>query len=212
MKALLIVDIQHDFLPGGALGVQEGDKVIPVINRLTKLPFTFIAASKDWHPKDHGSFASSHNKTPGDKVILEGLPQILWPNHCVQESLGAEFPAELNKKPIQCIIYKGTDKNLDSYSAFFDNGHKKATKLNEELKKEGIKELFIAGLATDYCVKYSALDAIDLGYKVYVIKEACRAVNLNPQDELIALNEIKKKGGVVINEEEVNYLLRKENP
>lgn len=210
MKALLIVDIQNDFLPGGSLGVQEGDQVIPVINRLVELPFTFIAASKDWHPKDHGSFASNHNKTPGDKVILEGLPQILWPDHCIQESHGAEFPLELNKKPIQCIIYKGTEKNLDSYSAFFDNGHKKATKLHEELKKKGIVELFIAGLATDYCVKYSALDAINLDYKVYIIEEACRPVNLNPQDEFIALNEIKQKGGKVINEEEVNYLLRED--
>lgn len=192
--ALIIVDIQNDFIPGGALAVKEGDKIIPLINQLLQMDFDLKIASKDWHPIDHGSFASNQGKQPGEKIDLDGLEQILWPVHCVQDSFGSQFVNGLDHEKFKRVFYKGTDKTVDSYSVFFDNGHRKSTGLNEYLKKEKITDVYIAGLATDYCVKYSVLDALHLGYRTHVIVDACRGVNLEKNDTKKALEEMESSG------------------
>lgn len=198
MRALLIVDVQNDFLPGGALAVSNGDAVVPVINDLMERNFDLIIASKDWHPAEHGSFASQHSKMVGEFTELGGLQQILWPDHCVQGTVGAELSSDLNQGSIHHITYKGKDPLVDSYSTFFDNAHRNKTDLHALLKKAGIRELYICGLATDYCVKFSALDALELGYQTYVISDACRGVNLHPNDSQKALEEVVSAGGAVI--------------
>ncbi len=193
-KALIIVDLQRDFLPGGALAVSQGDTIIPVINQLVTLPFDVKVATQDWHPKDHGSFASVHKKSVGNHILLKNTDQILWPDHCIQDSFGAALSEDLALEKIDKIFYKGTTKDVDSYSAFFDNAHLKSTDLYEYLNEKGVNEVFIAGLATDYCVKYSALDALALKFKTHVIVDACKAVNLHENDEKSALIEMKKAG------------------
>jgi nicotinamidase/pyrazinamidase len=203
MTALLIVDIQNDFLPGGALSVPNGDVVIPVINRLLELDFDFVVATKDWHPKNHGSFASNHGKFVGDYILLEGLDQILWPDHCVENTKGSEFSEDLNLELIDHITHKGMDQSIDSYSAFFDNGHKKSTGLEKKLKEMGIINLYVCGLATDYCVKFSTLDACRLGFNTYVIEDACRGVNLSGDDSENAVTEMRKSGAQIINSADV---------
>lgn len=203
MNALLLVDLQNDFLPNGALPVKEGDQVLPVVNRLLDLPFDIVVATKDWHPPDHGSFAKTHQKKPGEKIILNGLDQILWPVHCVQNTAGAEFSKDWKSQKAQKIFYKGTDKNIDSYSTFFDNGHLKSTGLEEFLREHSIENVYIAGLATDYCVKYSVLDALQLGFKVHVITDACRAVNLKEGDEELALKEMALAGAKMTTSKQV---------
>lgn len=197
MKALIIVDVQNDFLTGGALAVKEGDQIIPLINRLQS-KFDLIVATQDWHPKDHGSFASNHNKNPGDKIQLVGLEQILWPNHCVQGTPGADFAADLKVEKIDKVFRKGTDKDIDSYSGFFDNGHKKSTGLGDYLKEKGVIEVYVVGLATDYCVKFTALDAVSLGYKTYLIIDACKGVNLKTGDVEHAIEEMQKAGVAIV--------------
>lgn len=195
MTALLIVDVQNDFLPGGALEVKQGDCVIPVINRLLESgKFDFVVASKDWHPKGHVSFAKTHHKNIGEVIELEGLQQTLWPMHCVQDSFGAEFPDALKTSKIEMIIYKGTELNIDSYSAFFDNGYKKSTGLGETLKEKGIKKLYVTGLATDYCVKFSVVDALKLNFDTYLIEDACFGVNLKEGDSERAIEVMKQAG------------------
>lgn len=197
--ALLIVDLQNDFIPGGALAVNEGDKIIPIINNLLDKPFDLIIASKDWHPADHGSFAANHpGKKVGEHIDLHGLDQILWPAHCIQGSHGAEFAKGWNTTKIDKIIHKGTDRNIDSYSAFFDNEMRKATGLGAFLEEEGVTDLYIAGLATDYCVKYSVLDAVELGIRVHVVIDACRGVNLNPHDSEEALRIMAEAGAELV--------------
>lgn len=198
MKALLLVDLQNDFMPGGALAVDRADEIIPLINHLIELPFDLIIATKDWHPFDHGSFADNHDKQPGEHIILAGLDQVLWPRHCVQGSHGAEFAPGWNLTKIDKVIYKGIDKDIDSYSTFFDNGHRRSTGLDHYLKDKGIKELYIAGLATDYCVKYSVMDALHLGFNVYVIKEACRGVNLRSNDSKEAFEKMSCAGATLV--------------
>ena len=165
MNALILVDIQNDFLPGGALPVAEGDQIVPIVNRL--LPaFEIVVATKDWHPANHGSFAANHpGKKPGEVIELHGLPQTLWPTHCVQDTPGAAFAPGFDTLRIRQVFRKGTDAGIDSYSGFFDNGHRKATGLGDFLKARQVEEVFIAGLATDYCVKFTALDAVGLGLK-----------------------------------------------
>lgn len=197
MKALILVDIQNDFCPGGALPVKEGDKIIPFINQIQK-HFELIVATQDWHPQNHGSFASNQGKKPGEKIMLGGMEQILWPDHCVQESRGAEFVKSFDLSRIAKIFHKGTDRNIDSYSAFFDNAHKRATGLGDFLMQKNVNEVYIAGLATDYCVKYTALDALRLGFKTRILKEACRGVDLEMNDSDKALEEMKKAGADVI--------------
>ena len=160
-QALLLVDVQNDFSPSGALPVADGDQIVPVINRL--IPhFKHIVATKDWHPAGHSSFASSNQQNVGEVIVLDGIPQIMWPDHCVQDSEGAEFISGLNVEAITKVIYKGTNPKIDSYSGFFDNQRLQATGLADYLHSKGIKELAIVGLATDYCVKFTALDAVSL--------------------------------------------------
>ncbi|MCB0839717.1 MAG: bifunctional nicotinamidase/pyrazinamidase [Bacteroidetes bacterium] len=193
-KALIIVDIQNDFLPGGALAVNEGDQIIPLVNSIQN-QFDLIVATQDWHPANHGSFAANHQeKSPGEVIDLYGLTQVLWPVHCVQNSPGAEFASDLDMKQVAKIFPKGTDPDIDSYSGFFDNGRKKKTGLGDFLQSEGVTHVYVVGLATDYCVKYTALDAASLGFQTTVIKDACRGVNLQPNDTEDALSEMLAKG------------------
>lgn len=198
MKALLLVDIQCDFVGGGSLAVPGGEQIISLVNRLQAV-FSLVVATKDWHPANHGSFALNHkNGEVGKQITLNGLPQVLWPVHCVQNTQGADFAPGLDTGKIDTIFFKGTNPETDSYSGFFDNGKQHATGLDDYLKKKQVDELFICGLATDYCVKFSALDAKALGFQTYLIKDACRAVNLSPTDEKNALSEMENQGIQVI--------------
>ena len=199
MKALLIVDVQHDFLPNGALGVQEGDQIIPIINRLQE-KFDFIVATQDWHPADHGSFASNYEgKDPGDFVQLGNVEQVLWPVHCVQDTHGAAFPATLDRSRWKKIIQKGTNAFVDSYSGFYDNDRRGNTGLAQYLRDHGVEEVFVTGVATDYCVKYTVMDAIKEGFEATLVKDATKAVNLFPQDYDNAVKEMIKAGAEVVN-------------
>ena len=194
MDALILVDIQNDFMPDGALPVPEGDVIIPVVNALQGR-FDIVIATRDWHPANHGSFASQHpGHKPGDVIELNGLQQILWPDHCVQESTGARFHPQLDVSGLAHVIFKGTDPGIDSYSGFFDNGHRKSTGLDDWLKAHGITDIYLCGLATDYCVKFTALDGRRCGYNTYVVKDACRAVNLEAGDEKKAYREMAAAG------------------
>jgi nicotinamidase/pyrazinamidase len=194
MNALILVDLQNDFCPGGALAVPDGDRVIPLANDLQK-KFDLAVATQDWHPADHGSFAASHpGKKPGDAIDLAGLPQILWPVHCMQETPGAELHPRLERSAIDRVFRKGEDPLTDSYSGFFDNGRRKSTGLGEYLKSCGVTSVYICGLATDYCVKFTALDAVQLGFETFLIEDACRGVNLKPGDVQRAVEEMLAKG------------------
>ena len=196
-KALILVDIQNDFLPDGALAVPDGDQVIPVANQLIP-KFELVVATQDWHPANHGSFASMHPAhQPGDLIELHGLEQILWPDHCVQESKGAEFATELNLPESAHVFRKGTDESIDSYSGFFDNGHRKATGLGDFLQQRQVSEVYIVGLATDYCVKFTALDARQHGFNTNLILPGCRGVNLCDGDVDAAITELKQTGVLV---------------
>lgn len=202
MKALLMVDIQNDFLPGGALEVTDGDKIIDVVNQLQQL-FDLVVATQDWHPRNHMSFASSYpGRNPGDHVRSGGTDQILWPDHCVQGTSGAELSDALDTERVVRVIRKGTDPNVDSYSGFFDNQRNRATGLDGFLKKHGIKFLIITGLAADVCVKFTALDALALGYEVYLVEDATKAVGGEKalQD---TVSELSKKGVHVVRSEEL---------
>lgn len=207
MKALILVDLQNDFMPGGALAVKEGNQIIPLINEMIHYPFCLVVATKDWHPSDHGSFAINHGKQPGEHINLAGLDQILWPVHCIQETQGAEFAAGWDTTEIDRIVYKGTNALIDSYSTFFDNGHRKSTGLESYLREKGIKEIFIVGLATDYCVKYSVMDALQLGFRPYVIVDACRGVNLDPNDSKKALQIMHQGGANLISFNDLKHLM-----
>jgi nicotinamidase/pyrazinamidase len=197
-SALILVDLQNDFLPGGALAVPHGHEVIPIANQLQP-KFDFVVATKDWHPSDHGSFAANHpGKEPGDRIILDGIEQILWPVHCVQNTRGAEFAPLFDTSHIAHVFHKGTERNIDSYSTFFDNAHRRHTGLAQYLERRGIKEVYLMGLALDYCVKYSALDARHLGLKTYVIVDGCRGIDLKPGDIAHALDDMKDAGAVLL--------------
>ena len=197
MNCLLIVDIQNDFLPGGALAVPQGDAVIPLINRLQDR-FDLVLATQDWHPPDHGSFAASHpGHKVGEVIELDGVPQILWPVHCVQNSPGAQFSRALDTTRLARVFRKGIDRKIDSYSTFFDNAKRRSTGLADYLREQNVHEIFICGLATDYCVRFSALDALELSFPVAVIEDACRGVNLQPDDSAKALRELRKAGAKI---------------
>ncbi|MGE5214682.1 MAG: bifunctional nicotinamidase/pyrazinamidase [Nitrospirota bacterium] len=198
MKALILVDLQNDFLPGGALAVPHGDEVIPIANKLQE-KFELIVATKDWHPPDHGSFAANHpGKKPGDRILLDGIEQILWPVHCVQNTHGAEFAAAFDAKRVDHVFHKGTEPNIDSYSTFFDNAHRRHTGLADYLKKRSIKDIYLMGLALDYCVKYSALDARHLGLSTHVIVDGCRGIELQSGDIDHALDEMIRAGAILL--------------
>ena len=182
MKALILVDLQNDFCKFGALEVKDGNAVIPIANQLMD-KFDLVVATQDWHPADHESFAAVHYfRQPGQVMNLHGLEQILWPIHCVQETFGAEFVQELDTSKITKDFPKGMDKTVDSYSGFFDNGKRSSTGLHDYLKSNQVSEVYIMGLALDYCVKFTAVDAVELGYKTNLILDGTRAVNIKPED------------------------------
>ncbi len=197
MRALILVDLQNDFAPGGALSVEGGDVIIPLINELIE-KFDLVTATRDWHPEDHGSFAVHHDKKPGELITLGGQPQILWPVHCVQGSRGAEFIPGLNTDGIERVFFKGDNRDIDSYSGFFDNDHRRETGLGAYLVGKGVTEVYLAGLATDYCVKFTAMDAVALGFETHVISDAVRGVNLNAGDSDRALDELRKLGVKIV--------------
>ena len=203
MEALILIDIQNDFLPDGALAVPDGDAIISVANRL-QAKFPLVVATQDWHPANHSSFAANH---PGKKVFeqidLNGLKQTLWPVHCVQGTPGAELATGLQRERIAKTFPKGTDAGIDSYSGLKDNGHRKSTGLGEWLKEQGVTEVFVCGLATDYCVKFTALDAVQTGFKTHFIEDASRGVNLQPNDVANAVAEMTRAGIQVVQSQQV---------
>ncbi|MFH1808242.1 MAG: bifunctional nicotinamidase/pyrazinamidase [Pseudomonadota bacterium] len=203
MRALLLVDLQYDFMPGGALAVREGDATVAVATSL--LPrFERVFATQDWHPENHGSFASNHpGHSPGECIELHGLSQVLWPAHCVQGTHGAELHADLDPTRLDAVVAKGTDPAIDSYSGFFDNGQRKATDLDAVLRGHGVDALVILGLATDYCVKFTVLDACRLGYRVRVVEEGCRAVDLRAGDGDRAYEQMREAGAHVVRASEL---------
>jgi len=201
MKALLIVDVQNDFLPGGALAVPNGDQIIEVVNKLQPL-FHLVVATQDWHPENHGSFASAHpGAKPFEMGVLGGMDQVLWPDHCVQGTPGADFAELLQKNSIEAIFRKGTDPSIDSYSGFFDNGKLKNTGLAAYLKGRGVTQVFLVGLAGDYCVGFTALDSISQGFETYLIEDATRSIDPEGFDRM--KQEIISQGGKVVKAEEL---------
>lgn len=193
-RALLLIDLQNDFFPKGALEVKGANEILPAINELLLQKWDLIVASKDWHPQDHGSFAEEHGKKVGDRIQLLGLEQILWPVHCVQKTKGADFAPGWNAEKVDQVVLKGTDREIDSYSAFFDNGHLKETGLGKFLKDHAIDEITIAGLLTNLCVLYSALDAVELGFKTKVILKGCKGIDLYPGDVDFAIERMRNAG------------------
>ena len=203
MNALIIVDVQNDFLPGGALPVKDGDTIIPVINDLQN-KFDLVVATQDWHPAGHKSFASSHpGKKVFEEIILDGLPQVLWPDHCVQQIFGAEISTALDTKKIEAIFRKGMDKNIDSYSGFFDNGKKKSTGMADYLKGRGTTSIYVCGLAADYCVYFTALDGLELGFQSTIITDATKAIDENNFKKV--LENFKSKGGKEITSDQIHF-------
>lgn len=208
MTALIFVDLQNDFVPGGALPVPDGGALVPLANRLQP-SFDLVVATQDWHPRDHGSFAANHpGRAPGDRIDLSGLPQILWPVHCVQETPGAAFLPGLDMTRVEKVFRKGTDPTIDSYSGFFDNGHRKATGLGDYLKSRGVKSVYVIGLAADYCVKFTALDAKQLGFETHLIEDATRGVNLRPGDVAAAIEEMKRAGVNIVRSDQLHATRR----
>ncbi|MEH1006683.1 bifunctional nicotinamidase/pyrazinamidase [Winogradskyella sp. ECml5-4] len=184
MKTLLIIDAQNDFIPNGSLPVPNGNQIIPVINKIQD-QFDLIIGTQDWHPKDHISFASNHDeKSVFDEIEIHGQPQTLWPNHCVQGTAGAAFHPDLNTDKFEAIFRKGTNKTIDSYSAFYDNGHLKSTGLAGYLKEKGTTQLFLCGLAADICVYFSARDAVKEGFDCFFIEDASKALDKDVFEKL----------------------------
>lgn len=201
MKALLLIDIQNDFVPGGALAVPGGADIIPLVNQLQPR-FDLVVATQDWHPAGHLSFASSHpGKQPFDRIELYGLAQVLWPDHCVQGSAGAEFHPDLDQDRIEAIFRKGMAREIDSYSGFFDNGHRRSTGLADYLRGRGVTEVYLAGLAADYCVFFSAKDARGQGFDTYLIEDATRAISAEGFAQ--AKIELRELGGRLVQSAEL---------
>lgn len=202
-KALIVVDIQNDFMPDGALPVHDAYEVVPVANRLMQ-EFEIVAATQDWHPPDHQSFASEHaGKDVGQVIDLHGLEQVLWPVHCVQNSPGADFVKGLDVGQFTKIFQKGVDVEIDSYSGFFDNGRRRDTGLARWLRDQGVTDVVVCGVATDYCVKFTALDAIDEGFATTLVIDGCRGVDLNDGDVDAAIAQMAEKGIVIATSDEV---------
>jgi nicotinamidase/pyrazinamidase len=192
---LLVVDLQRDFCPGGALSVPAGDEIVPIVNRLIKR-FDHVVATQDWHVPGHVSFASTHEgKMPYDTVMVNGIEQMLWPDHCVQGSTGAAFHPDLDVDNLQLILRKGFRADLDSYSAFYENDRKTPTGLKSFLKEIGVKSIWLCGLAADVCVFYSAMDAVVLGFNTCVIEDAVRGVDV-PSGNMARTEEEMKRAGV----------------
>lgn len=198
MRALIAVDLQYDFLPGGSLAVPGGDAVIPVIDSVMAA-FNVVVATQDWHPADHGSFASNHpGRAVGDLVELAGQRQVLWPDHCVQATHGAELHADVDQHRVAAIVRKGMHPEVDSYSTFWDNARLRTTGLAGYLRERGVTEVWIGGLATDYCVAYSVLDALELGFATCVVTDGCRGIDLEPGDVDRALERMAAAGAKVV--------------
>jgi nicotinamidase/pyrazinamidase len=198
VRALIIVDLQNDFLPGGALAVPGGDEVIPLANELQRR-FDVVLVTQDWHPPDHGSFAANYpGKKPGDRIMLDGIEQILWPVHCVRSTHGARFAPSLDTTRIAHVFHKGIDPRIDSYSTFFDNARRRSTGLADYLNERSIKDIYLLGLALDYCVKYSALDACQLGLNTHVVLDGCRGIDLQSGDLDRAVDEMKGAGATIL--------------
>lgn len=199
--ALIVVDVQNDFCPGGALAVKDGDQILPTVNRLIEQNETVIL-TQDWHPAGHSSFASSHpGRSAFEMIEMDYGPQTLWPDHCVQGSHGAAFHAGLQWQRAELVIRKGFRHNIDSYSTFFENDHKTPTGLAGYLRERDIRSLTLVGLATDYCVAFSALDAIAQGFQVRVRLDACRAIDLNGSLDLM-LDRMRLHGVELINDQD----------
>jgi nicotinamidase/pyrazinamidase len=193
---LIVLDVQNDFCPGGALAVAGGDESIPIIHRVAAR-FEHIVLTQDWHTPDHASFASAHvGKKPYEQIELSYGAQTLWPDHCVQGTSGAEFHPELKLTRAELIVRKGFHRTIDSYSAFFENDHTTATGLGGYLRERGLSRVFLAGLAYDFCVGYSALDARRLGFEAVVLKDACRAIDLN--GSAAAMERVFAEAGVEV--------------
>jgi nicotinamidase/pyrazinamidase len=202
MRALLIVDLQNDFCPGGSLAVPDGDSIIPTVNKLVNV-FDAVIQTQDWHPAGHSSFASSHEvKKPYDTVEMDYGIQVLWPDHCVQGSMGAEFHPELNTLKTQVVIRKGFRKAIDSYSTFYENDQETTTGLTGYLNQRGITDLYTVGLATDFCVKWSILDGIDEGFNMYIVKDAVKGIDLDGSLDA-AWNEMKDKGVNIVTSDDL---------
>ena len=204
MNALIAVDVQNDFTPAtvskpdGALAVPDGNAVVAKINALMPR-FDLVVATQDWHPPGHKSFASEHaGREPFETIQWRGLEQVLWPDHCVQGTAGAEFVTALDIDRVHHVVRKGTDPDIESYSAFFDNGHRKATGLAEYLREQGVDTVYVAGIATDVCVKFTVLDACELGFQTYVLTDACRGVDMNPGDIDWALDQMRAAGATLL--------------
>jgi nicotinamidase/pyrazinamidase len=194
MIALLLIDVQNDFLPGGALAVPNGDEVVAVANRVMQ-QYELVVATQDWHPADHLSFASQHpGQQVGETIMLDGAQQILWPDHCVQHTWGAEFAPQLDRSRIEHVVPKGTDRRIDSYSGFFDNARRQPTGLEPLLRSRGVDEVHLVGLATDYCVQATALDAVELGFRTVMLTEGTRGVDLQPGDCQRAIERMRAAG------------------
>ena len=192
MKTLVLVDIQNDFLKGGSLAVPEGEKIIKPINKIIK-EYDLVIATKDWHPKNHISFASNHSdKKIGDIINVNGVDQVLWPDHCIQNSYGSDFPEQLDISKLAKVVYKGSDANIDSYSGFFDNGHFRSTGLSDYLKSKDVYKIDYVGLATDYCLKYTAIDSVSEGFKTRVLINCIKGIEEKGCE--LALNDMKSKG------------------
>lgn len=192
MKALLIIDIQNDFLPGGALAVKDGDAIIPIVNKI-QAKFDLVIATQDWHPLNHKSFAANHeNKKAFEEIMLNGSPQVLWPNHCVQGTTGANLSKDLNTNLISTIIRKGMDLEVDSYSGFFDNNKEASTGLLGLLKEKKVTDIYVCGLAADFCVYFTAKDAAEHGFKTFFIEDATRAISIEHYENLKTAKENNK--------------------
>lgn len=203
VEALILVDLQNDFMPYGSLPVAGGDETVYVANALMP-SFELVVATQDWHPADHGSFASNHvGSHVGQTVQLGGVDQTLWPDHCVQRTPGASFHSALDVSGIDHVVHKGTDPLIDSYSTFFDNAHGAHTGLDAFLREHGVDSVTIMGLATDYCVLFSVLDAVDLGYSVRVVSDGIRAVQLVAGDGERAIEAMRAAGASVVATAEV---------
>lgn len=201
MKALIVVDLQNDFVPGGSLAVPRGDEIIPLVNKIQE-KFDLVVATQDWHPKSHLSFASNHpGKKVFDIIMLNGLEQVLWPDHCVQGEKGALFSRNFDDRRVEAIFRKGTDQSIDSYSGFFDNGRKKSTGLGDYLRGRGVRQVYVCGLAAEFCVLYTALDAIELGFETYYLEDVTRS--LSQEGFKQAKEQVLQRGGKLLRSEEL---------
>ncbi|CAN5877968.1 bifunctional nicotinamidase/pyrazinamidase [soil metagenome] len=201
MKALVVVDVQNDFMPGGALAIADGNLIVPVVNKIQDR-FDLVVATQDWHPAGHKSFAANHpGKNPFEQILLRGLPQVLWPVHCVQQTAGAAFHPDLDTRKVEAIFRKGINPDIDSYSGFYDNGHLKNTGLAGYLRDRGATEVYFCGLAGDICVYYSLRDSLKEGFSSYLVEDACRP--FNKEDFGKAKAQTLELGGQVVNSAEI---------